>query len=304
MRHVVAQARLEHAETLGHADGAAVAVGEIDHAAAALVDGAGAAGQQRDADQAEISEQEIVRDAIERLRFRTGADQALRLGLRAPFRAVVVDDHAPALIEAQHGERRDQHRRGEQERRGAFVERPQPQPEIKPDAAVDPGDGHDREHHPDPVWRPDPVQEQYLRIEFLMSEQRLAEPDADDMGDDQHRHAEAEGELERLDRLPAELAAFVERPDAEPGVHQARGIEQDRDGKELPERGVEIDAARQRLHRDVAERVVEKMADQIGEQHHATDKADLPEADAADEGRQLFSGKSGHAIHRVNTGRY
>jgi hypothetical protein len=32
------------------------------------------------------------------------------------------------------------------------------------------------------------------------------------------------------------------------------------------------------------------MADQIGEQHHAADKADLPQADAANEGRQLFSG--------------
>ena len=202
--------------------------------------------------------------------------------LRAPFHAVVVDDHAPALIEAQHGERRNQHRRGEQERRGALVERPHPQPEIQPDAAMDPGDGHDREHHPDPVWRPDPVQEQHLRIELFMSVQRLAEPDADDMGDDQHRYAEAERELQRLDRLPAELPAFVERPDAERGMHQARGVEQDRDGEELPERGVQIDAASQRLQRDVAERMVEKMADQIGEQHHAADKADLPKADAAE----------------------
>ena len=240
--------------------------------------------------QAEISEQEIVRDAIERLRFGTGADQALRLGLRAPFLAVIVDDHAPALIEAQHGERRNQHRRGEQERRGAFVERSHPQPEMESDAAMDPGDDHHREHHRDPVWRPDPVEEEHLRIQLLMPVQRLAEPDADDMGDDQHRYAEAECKLERLDRLPAELPAFVERPDAEPGMHHAGGVEQDRDGEELPERGVQIDAACQRLQRDIAERMVEKMADQIGEQHHAADQADLSQADAADEGCQLFSG--------------
>ena len=123
-----------------------------------------------------------------------------------------------------------------------------------------------------------------------MSVQRLAEPHADDMGDHQHRHAQAQHELKRLDRLPAELAAFVQRPDAERGMHQARGVEQDRDGEELPEQGVEIDAARQRLHRDVAERVVEKMADQVGEQHQAADKADLPQADAANECRELFSG--------------
>ena len=110
------------------------------------------------------------------------------------------------------------------------------------------------------------------------------------MGDYEHRHAQAEHELQRLDRLPAELAAFVERPDAERGMHQARGVEQDRDGEELPERGVQIDAARQRLHRDIAERVVEKMADQVSEQHDAADKADLPEASAANERRQLLSG--------------
>src|SRR6187549_625249 len=99
--NVVAQARLEHAEAAGDAHGAAIAVGEVDHAAAALVDGAGAAGQQGDADQAEIAVQEIVRDAIEHLRFRACADLALRLGLRAPFRAVIIDHHAPALIEAE-----------------------------------------------------------------------------------------------------------------------------------------------------------------------------------------------------------
>ncbi len=214
----------------------------------------------------------------------------LRLVFRPPFAAVVVDHLSSALIETQHGERRDQHRRGEQERRGALEERLHPQPEIEPDAAMHPGDGHDREHQPDPVRRRDPVQKQHLRIELLMSVQRLAEPDADDMGDDQHRHAEAEHELQRLDRLPAELAAFVQRPDAECGMHQARGVEQDRDREELPERGCQIDAASQRLHRDVAERMVEKMADQIGEQHHAAGKADLPKADAAHEGRDAVLG--------------
>jgi hypothetical protein len=53
---------------------------------------------------------------------------------------------------------------------------------------------------------------------------------------------------------------------------------------------VEVDAGRQRPHRDVAERVIEKMAEQIGEQHQAAGKANLPDADAAYECRQLFSG--------------
>ena len=199
--------------------------------------------------------------------------------------------HAPALIEAQHGKRRNQHGRSEQERRRALVERLHAQPEIKPDAAVDPGNRHDREHQPDPRTAPTTqYSEQHLRIELFVSVQRLAEPDADDVGDHQRRDAQAQHELERLDRLPAELPAFVQRPDAERGMHQAGGVEQDRDREELPERGVEVDAARQRLHRDIAERVIEKMAEQIGEQHQAAGKADLPDADAADECRELFSG--------------
>ena len=66
-------------------------------------------------------------------------------------------------------------------------------------------------------------------------------------------------------------------------MRQRGGIEQKRDGKELPEQGVKIDASRKRIHRDVAERVVDEMADQIGKQHQPARQTDLPEADAADE---------------------
>ena len=121
-----------------------------------------------------------------------------------------------------------------------------------------------------------------------MSEQRLAEPDAGNMGDDQRGNAEAEHELERLDRLPAKLPALVQRPEAEAGMDQRGGIKHDRDREKLPEQGVVIDAAGQRLHRDIAERVIEEMADQIGEQHQSAAEPDLPDADAADEFRELL----------------
>ena len=139
VRHVVAQAGLEHAEALRYPDRPAVAVGEIDHAAAALVDGADASCQQGDADQAEIADQEIIRDPIEHLRLIPRADLAWRQVFRPPFDAVVIDDDASALIESQHGKRRNQHGRSEQKRRRAFVERLHAEPEIKSDAAVDPG---------------------------------------------------------------------------------------------------------------------------------------------------------------------
>ena len=44
-----------------------------------------------------------------------------------------------------------------------------------------------------------------------------------------------------------------------------------------------MDAGGQRIHRDIAERMVEEMADQIGKQHQPADEPDLPEADAADQ---------------------
>ena len=50
------------------------------------------------------------------------------------------------------------------------------------------------------------------------------------------------------------------------------------------------------IHRNIAERVVEEMADQIGKQHQPTGEADLPDADAADEFCKLLLRNSDHAI--------
>ena len=214
-----------------------------------------------------------------------------------PFGGVaVVNDASSALIEAEHGQRRNQHRGGEQKRRRALVERLHPQPEIKSDAAVHPGDDQDRVHQPHLVGPYDPVGVEHLRIELFLSEQRLAEPHAGDVGDDQRRDAQAEHELQRLDRLPAKLPALVKRPDPEAGVDQRRGIKHDRDRGELPEQHVVGDAGGQRIHRNIAERMVEEMADQIGEQHQPAAEPDLPDADAAEEFCQLGPGGFGHVI--------
>ena len=78
-------------------------------------------------------------------------------------------------------------------------------------------------------------------------------------------------------------------------MDQRRGIEHDRDRAEIARTGVVMDAGGQRIHRDIAERVVEEMADQIGKQHQPAGQADLPDADAADEFCDPFSGKCGHA---------
>src|SRR5229473_1460608 len=258
MRDVVAQARLEHAEALGHANRPAIAIGERDHAAATLVQRARAPCQQDEAEQAKISDQEILLDALQHGLLKRRADLARRKILRPPFDAIAVDDASSGLIETQHGQRRNQHHRRKQKWRGALVERFHPQPEVKSDAAVDPGNDHDSVHQPHFERPYDPVREEHLRIELFVSEEGLAEPHAGKVGDDERGDAQAEHELEWLDRLPAKLPAFVERPDSEP--------------------------------------VVEKVAHQIGEQHQPAAETNLADADAADELCDLFLRERGHAI--------
>ena len=130
-------------------------------------------------------------------------------------------------------------------------------------------------------WRRDEEQIEFLRIEFLVSVQRLAEPHADHMRHDQGGDAQAQHELQRLDRPPAELPALIQRIDAEPHMRERRRVEHDRDGEELPEQRVVVDPDLHGIDRDVAERMVEEMADHIGEQDDAADQPHLAQADGA-----------------------
>ena len=89
------------------------------------------------------------------------------------------------------------------------------------------------------------------------------------------------------------------RPDPETGMNQRRGVEGDRDRQKLPEYRVVVDAGGECIHRDIAERMVEEMADQIGKQHQPASQPNLPDADAADEARQTFLRKPGH-VNRLS----
>ena len=165
-----------------------------------------------------------------------------------------------------------------------------------------PGDDHDGVHLPDEVRTRDQERIEFLWIELFLPEQSLAEPCADHVHDYQCGDAEAERELQRLDRFPAELPALIQRPETQAAVKQHRRVQGNRNRKKLPEQGVVIDADGQRIHRDVAERMIEEMADQIAEQHHAADEPDLAYADAAEECSDVFAQKDGHAIHGSSIG--
>ena len=154
--HVVAQACLEHAQALRHPDRAAVAIGQVDHAAAALVAGRARRLRQQHDDRAgrdsRSGNNRRCRPACP-AGPRVPTCARVRFSARHSLLVAVGCDGSPALIEAEHRQRRNQHRGGEQKRRGALEERLHPQPEIKADAAVHPGDDQDREHQPDPVRR-------------------------------------------------------------------------------------------------------------------------------------------------------
>jgi hypothetical protein len=79
-------------------------------------------------------------------------------------------------------------------------------------------------------------------------------------------------------------------------MNQRGCVEQDRDGQELPEQDVVVDADGERIERDIAQRVVEKMADQVGIEHQPAGKADLADADAADEFDEAGPAAFGHAF--------
>src|SRR6516225_4256319 len=96
---------------------------------------------------------------------------------------------------------------------------------------------------------------EFLRIKLVLAEQGFTEPCADHVKGDQYGNAQAEKELQRLDRDPRELPALVQRPDAEAAVHEHGGVEDDRHREELPEQNMVVDAVGQRIDRDVAERM-------------------------------------------------
>ena len=213
MGYVVAEARLQHAQALRHPHRSAVAVGQADHAAAALVQRACASGQQDKSEQTEIADQEIIGNPIQRLLLGHRADLPRRKIVPAPVGIVTIgDDGSSGLIKAEQGQRRNQHRRREQEGRRALVERFHAKPEVKPNRAVHPGDDQHRRHQPCPERPCDQERIKFLRIELFMPVQRLTEARANDMGDDERRDAQTEYELERLDRLSIEIVGADTTP--------------------------------------------------------------------------------------------
>ena len=105
------------------------------------------------------------------------------------------------------------------------------------------------------------------------------------------------------DRLPAKFPALVKCIDPEAAMHQRCGHKMPFLPEEIARNSV-IDPGGQRIHRDIAERVVEEMADQI--KHQPADQSNLADADAADESCEVFLSdvamRSSRTLHAIDCG--
>src|SRR6266436_5561947 len=75
---------------------------------------------------------------------------------------------------------------------------------------------------------------------------------------------------------------MVKRPDPEEGMGGCRGKKHRRYWQTFPEGGVISDTCGKGIHRNIAERMIGEMAEQVGEQNQPASQTDLPNADAAD----------------------
>src|ERR1700756_488752 len=78
------------------------------------------------------------------------------------------------------------------------------------------------------------------------------------------------------------MEAVGKWPDPQGAMGGLRRINQRRGWQASPEGGVISDARGKGIHRNIAERMVDEMAEQVGEQNQPTSQTDLPDADAAD----------------------
>ena len=167
MGNLVAEACLEHAQALRHANGP-VRIGQAHHAATALAQQANTARQKNKADRASVKQQEIIADRKEICPLRRGTDGPRSNHPSSPFRLFgKLDDRPSLLIVAEQRERWEKNRAGEQEWRQPPEERLQAQPETKADAAVNPDNDQEYGLAHAEIRPCDPESVQDLPIAFL-----------------------------------------------------------------------------------------------------------------------------------------
>ena len=201
-----------------------------------------------------------------------------------------LQDNSPLLVESEQRKRGKHNRADEQQRRNPRKERPQTQPQIYPDTAVNPGNEQHRDLHHAVIGPYQPQIIQGLPITFLQPPQLGSEPLAYDMRAKQRRNTKTKDELDEFCRFPFEMPALVERPQSERPVDRESGIKQQRSRQAAPQRHMEPKPVLHGGERNIAQRMIDEMTEQIGEKDKAGGETNLPHADAAQKCARIKAG--------------
>src|ERR1700686_3251377 len=171
---------------------------------------------------------------------------------------------------AGHGERREQHGYGQQERRRPPEKRLQAKPEIKADAGMGPSDSEENKLHADHVRAADPVGEQRPRIHWRIPPKQQASKSHDPkMTGDQQRNAQPKYQLGDFYGCVAKMPALIERPKPQGKMRSCSGIKREIDDRDSPPPDVEAKPCFHRVVGEIAEGMIEEMRKYVGKHDEA-----------------------------------
>ena len=133
----------------------------------------------------------------------------------------------PSLGEPQQRQHRNEQGQPKEHRDQPGIPRLEPEPEVQPDAAVQPGQ-HQQEHLLDAEVRAQlPVEQHHKGVRVRGVEPRVGQPRAHDMGREQGRDGQAEEQLERFPRGEAEVPTLVQGYEGQRDMGAQRPVERD-----------------------------------------------------------------------------
>ena len=183
----------------------------------------------------------------------------------------------PGLRETEPCEHRNEDPSAQNHREAPSVPRPQAQPEVETDAAMNP---RDQEQHRLAEARPGihhPEREEQTCIGVLNAEEGIGEAGAHHVGGQQRGHGETEENLGRLPDRHAKGAPTVDEPEAEQPVHDQRAVERDGAERIAPEGEEPFPSARHGVERDQTEGVVGEVGEQIKVEDEAAAEPERPD---------------------------
>jgi hypothetical protein len=139
-----------------------------------------------------------------------------------------------------------------------------------------------RELHKHHMRPQDPIAVERQRINRrLPAEQQTAHPHNSEMASEPERNAQAEQELRDFDARIAKVPALIQRPQAQRKMRYGGYVEREIHDRNSPPPDMQRQPPFHGRVRNIAERVIEEMREDVREHHQAAGDAHLPHADAA-----------------------